>query len=271
MADVATLIQQLNNADNNVQSEASKALIAIGQAAVTPLIAALPASNGRARMRIVSVLVSIGDVQALPHLLGLINDPDQSVRHVLSTTLGRFAADPRTIPALEKLAQSDPDSGVRSAAAYTLANRIKGVNTLPLLIQQMYDADQFVAMGAIQSVGKQGGDEAVSALLKALTDIDPKCVGVVVMALGSTRSPRAFEPILPFLKSDTPSVRAATATALGEIGDQRAVDTLTPLLNDKQVAYYGERGAPDQTVADLAQEALKKFNVPKKKSWFFGR
>ena len=257
MADIETLIKQLNDSDNNIQSEASKALTALGLSAVAPLLEGLKTSNGRARMRMVSLLIGTGDEKVLPVLLSLINDSEQSVRHVLATSLGRFGKNPMTIEALQKLAESDPVSGIRQAAAYTLEKQIQAPNMLPLLIKQMNDADVFVSMNAIEAIGKQGTEEAITALLGALNTVSPNRSGVIVIALGKTRSPRAFEPILPFLKAEKPSVRAATATALGEIGNRQAVPYIQPLLKDTAIAYKGEYSGPDQTVADVAQKALQ--------------
>lgn len=76
------------------------------------------------------------------------------------------------------------------------------------------------------------------------------------------------------LKDGTPHTRAWAANALGDLGDVRAIEPLKALLDDKNIAWEGDRpGEPSMSVSQAAQEALKKLkaDIPeeKKSRWKF--
>jgi ribosomal 30S subunit maturation factor RimM len=103
---------------------AADALGNIGDAQAIPgLLKLVEHSDSEVRKLAADALGNIGDAQAIPGLLKLVEYSDSEVRKLAADALGKIG-DAQAIPGLLKLVE-DSDSYVRSTAAYALRNLAK--------------------------------------------------------------------------------------------------------------------------------------------------
>ena len=131
--------------------------------------------------------------------------------------------------------------------------------------QALQGEDPFVRLNAAWNVRQAGPPNPgiVEALVRAAAKEQavPAVFGMIVSALGSLGDPRAFGPLVAYLSSPDSYRRGAAAQALGALGDSRAIPHLTALLDDRATAWQEDHG-PEQTVADLARQALGRLEAP---------
>ena len=180
-------------------TEATKALTAIGEPAVDPLIALLKDSNPVARRNAAWGLGSIRDARAVEPLVAVLKDADARVRYQATWALGSLKDDRAVEGLSSEFRDTDPD--VREQAAW--------------------------ALGSIRAA------IGVDALVGALTDEFWKVREQAAWALGSIKDSRAVDALIGALTDKNPRVRKQAAWALGSIGDLRATDALTVALNDQ--------------------------------------
>lgn len=164
--------------------EAAAALVAIGTAALEPLIAAARAPQWVARRNAVWALGALDDRRAIPPGLISLKDSEPPVRKVAAWALGALDAN-EAVPALIA-ALGDSDAGVRAQVAW--------------------------ALGAIRD------QRAVDALINALKDADENVRSQSAWALGAIRDGRASSALTVALKDASAKVRRQAAWALGTIG-----------------------------------------------------
>lgn len=262
MSNVPQLIEQLGSPDLQKQSEAWKALVAIGPEAVEPLLALIDTPNEQTRMRVTSALGQIGDPRALDALLKRLDDPSSRVRQMLPGALVNYKGDARVVDALKRLAldrQYDTPAVTRALAAKQLKTVAGDEAAIPVLVELLSFPDAQVASTAAQYLGESNNPAAVEPLINALNAAqDNSAFRGIVTALSKLHDERALEPIAAYLKSSDVYRRATAAFALGELGDKRAADYLKALSSDKAFAWEEDHGGPKYTVADVANQALGK-------------
>lgn len=143
----------------------------------------------------------------------------------------------------EGLASANP---VAREAALERIGQMRDTNAVPDLVARLVAArGDAAALPLAQTLGRIGDPRAVEPLVAAL-ETGPEEVSVAAAeALGKIRDPRAVPALAAAL--DNARVRPTALWALGSIGDRQAVPALAGRLSD-----------PDETVAYLARQALKK-------------
>jgi HEAT repeat protein len=192
---IQTLIEVLQESkDEDLSAMAAAALASLG----TPAIAALTnlLATDETRLLAVRSLAQVRHSATIEPLLGVIDDPDLTIRAVAIEALGSFH-DPRVPPALLK-ALTDTAATVRMAAIEGLGVRSDLAASLDLvncLSDRLWDLNQQVCQQAAISLGRLGTDAAAQALFRALTSPQtPLPLQVeVVRALGWTETTVALE------------------------------------------------------------------------------
>jgi HEAT repeat protein len=118
---------------------AALALVAVGDAAVEPLVSTLRHSDPQMRAGAAWTLGELKDGRSVDGLVGAARDDKDVVRRVAVEALGKIR-DPKTIPIITSLAAEDESPAVRSSAR--LAQR--SVSEIPLLIQGLRDKSRVV-------------------------------------------------------------------------------------------------------------------------------
>jgi len=149
-------------------------------------------------------LGNIGDAQAIPRLLKLLEDSDSDVRRSAAEALGKIG-DAQAIPGLLKLLE-DSDSDVRRSAADALGN-IGDAQAIPRLLKLLEDSDSYVRSRVADALGNIGDAQAIPGLLKLVEDSDFYVRHRVAQALGNIAKQHAEKvaPHLPHLLTLIPS------------------------------------------------------------------
>jgi len=151
--------------------------------------------------------------------------------------------------------------------------------------RRIFDDDANVRLDAVESLGKDGSEEAVKPLLDATVDPDPRVrakafdyLGMIgshratvplsqylflndvdqaskeriLVALGRINDPAAVGPLLDFVaKTENEKLRCGALYALGEIGDPKALALVTRYRDSSD----------DPHVKRIADDAASKINA----------
>lgn len=176
------------------------AAIALGPAAITPLIRVAHGTSFHRSIRAVEALARVGGAQAVRPILDCLGSNDFTVRSAAATALGE----------------------------------IGDGRALEPLICALRDSQHQVCLAACISLGKVGDERAVEPLIRALQHDAPDVRTAAVETLGRLRNKQAVPSLIGALLDDDPDVREGAAKALGLIGDEEAIEQLVVTLTDPQ-------------------------------------
>jgi bilin biosynthesis protein len=122
-------------------------------------------------------------------------------------------------------------------------------NAMKFALAELRDTNKDKRRTAVMKLGMMGGEQAVMALIRAVTNDREDLIvrGRAALMLGKLRDVRALDPLIDALDAPGFQTPLYAAQALGELGDRRAIE---PLLE----MYNGGRGK----TRDAALEALKR-------------
>jgi HEAT repeat protein len=217
----------LGDSDEEVQAEATAALIAVGPGSdsTVPIMIGVIARDRKAPARVhaAQVLGALGQRSraAIPTVIGALSDSNASVRLVAVNALGRIGlpvdqlravarvstdsdaavragavealialhAPAETLRAIGERAARDPDAVVRVEAAYALASSGSPARVVPRLVAALDDVDPSVRTAAATVLGRLGPEAsgATVALERAATDSDREVRAVATQSLRAVR------------------------------------------------------------------------------------
>lgn len=220
--EIEMYLRDLTNLDRAVREMSVKALAAMGEAAIDPLIAYINNPTNRSRNLAIRSLGMIGDARAIPALSASLFDPDEVIRSVAAWALGEIGDD-HAIPSLIS-AVKDSKQCVRTRAKSSLealGHPMGDDGTVfvdgTLIRQHISELGsrapfaQEQAYNALVKVGKP----AIPALINALSDYRSWVRQHAVNALseiGDTSVRPALQEALRY--DDDPVVRQAIGTVL---------------------------------------------------------
>jgi HEAT repeat protein len=176
------------------------AAIALGSAAIAPLIKAAQGSSFHRSIKAVEALAIVGGAQAVKPILDCLQSSDYTVRSAAATALGE----------------------------------IGDARALEPLIAALRDANHQVCLAACISLGKISDERAVEPVIGALQHRAPDVRTAAVETLGKLRSALAVPSLFEGLRDEDTDVRAGAAASLGLIGDEAAIEPLVGALTDPQ-------------------------------------
>jgi HEAT repeat protein len=185
---IPVLIRQLDTDDSMAAGYVARALAAIGEAAIDPLISALGAAS--------------------PHM-----------RAHAAYALGEIA-DPRAVEALEN-ALGDSDKHVRRSAASALAG-VRSPRAVDIVVRLIAGGDRDLAYGAALWLGRDHGHPAASPGIIQMFDEMPDAArrGELVKALGKIGTVDAISFIAERLLTEpSPYVRMEMASVVARSDD----------------------------------------------------
>ncbi|ODS33014.1 MAG: heat repeat-containing PBS lyase [Candidatus Scalindua rubra] len=194
--------------------EATKALVKIGEPAVSPLISSLKVENRRIRVRAALALGEIKDSRAVKPLITTLKDKDHVIRASAVVALAKIN-DLRVMEPL-LISLKDEDAFVRIAAAKALGN-LKDTRIAKTLIAALKDEDFDVQRNVVKALVEIKDPQTVEPLIDALRDENPRVRRWAAVALGGLRDIRAVEPLINALRDEKLLVRVKSAYALYEI------------------------------------------------------
>ncbi|MFB7508825.1 HEAT repeat domain-containing protein [Streptomyces broussonetiae] len=154
-----------------------------------------------------------------------LGDPDQRISEAIAEMLST------TRPGLYTLRHSvtHPDPAVRRSACFGLGAQEDAQDVPALRTRLSEDADVAVRRAAAHALARTGCEEAMTALVGALSD--GAIHEDVAYALAAVHPPPT-DQLLTLLADGTNQQRLGAATALGLLGERRAAPGLLVLLTD---------------------------------------
>jgi HEAT repeat protein len=251
----------------------TKALAAIGQPAVSPLLKALESEDKEGRRLAAQVLGWIRDPRAVEPLMRKLEDNRSDVRQAAALALGTIG-DPRAIEALIKAADGK-DMETRRAAVEALG-LLGSEHAVDTLIKAAGDQSEAVQLAAIKALAEIGGLPAAACLRSAMTG-SRKTVGdaaetalksmkfspadageraelaVILNDFASARGEgnMAVPAFIKALGFKDPQMRAKAAESLGLFKSAEAVAPLLQALKDSNAV-----------VQEAAVNALVNIGIP---------
>ena len=218
---VLPLTNALRDTDRAVREAAVGALSSLGSVSVPALAGCLTDPALQVQEAASAILASLADARVLAPLMQALGSRDWIVRMHLAKGLGRIG-DPDAVPALMPLLQ-DKVKAVREEASSALA--AIGVAAMAGLIEALQHDDWLVRLHAVEALGKLKSPDSVEPLLRTLfNERDSAIREDVVRALGAIRDGRAVDYLVAVMKE--PGLRLLAVEALGHIGDRRVVPIL---------------------------------------------
>jgi HEAT repeat protein len=238
-AAIPLLIEALSrDKDNQIRSEISLALAAMGEDIIEPLILTLDNTHYGIREAAAEALGLVGALAVEP-LLNALKHPEPTVRMAAAMALG-YIGDQRAAEELINLL-ADSNSWVQSAAATALST-CGNQATVSFLLNAMDSPAPWVVQAAAGTLGsiwqhieptqtlEETKKEVVNRLVKCLNNKDAAVRRTVVRSLGYLCNPDTV-PLLVKLSTDKDlEIRKVAIQALGDIGDKRAVEPLVRCL-----------------------------------------
>lgn len=229
---------------------AKLALIRLGPAARSAVIAALRDPNGDRRFAATEVLADTADKSALEPLVQATGDAVSTVRWGAACALGAIG-DKRALPALARLAR-DPDDFVRRITAQELA-RFDDPQSIAALVPLIADRDSWVRRAAIEAAAKFRHPDLIAALRRATGDDDESLRRLAVATLVDQGDGAG---VLAALAHGDPAVRAEAARSLARVPlDAAQRERAVPAL----LAELRRMGSH----ADSVAEGLRAFADPR--------
>jgi HEAT repeat protein len=235
-AAVAPLAAAACHRQPSVRAAALLALSRIDDPAVADVaLAAAEDFDPDVRDFAVRLLAARADQRATARLLTYFDGP---LAPVALKGLIRLA-DPRAVPALQRVFTTAPERRIRNLAGRALAR--SATSSVGLYIGTWMDPGRLGATAWV--LGEIGDKSATWRLTQLLTHRDERVRARVAAALGKIADPSAAPRVAAALQDISPRVRASAATALGALGATDARDLLTPLLHDPNAAVRAAAAA----------------------------
>jgi HEAT repeat protein len=150
------------------------------------------------------------------------------------------------IPIFLQLLQSDPDPGVRAAAASGLGQfvylgeldhlpREKSSELEDCLLETIRkDRSDLVRSRALESFSYSGRPEVSELIETAFGSNDHELMASALLAMGRSMDSRWEKTVKSMLNSKIPALRAEAARAAGELQSKEAISTLVELCEDSE-------------------------------------
>ncbi|MDD2715643.1 MAG: HEAT repeat domain-containing protein [Candidatus Wallbacteria bacterium] len=197
-------------------------------------------------------LGKIGDERAVDGLIPLLKEKSGDLRFVAAKALGKIKSR-KAIPALNKLAD-DPVDEVRSAVCEALG-LLRAEESLDVLVSQLSDQNDDVKLKAVWALGEIRRREIVNSISILLKDLNERIRKEAAVALGKIGDPFSCESLIEALADVQDEVRLAACESLGLLKTPRAVaplikllsENIAPELKQKAIIALGEIGDEEAT------------------------
>ena len=181
-----------------------------------------------------------GRPEAIPLLIGLLQDPSGKVRTISALHLSILNAK-EAAPQVAELIAREPAPRLRGIAVFVLGN-LGRPEDFETLISALQDPEPEVRDFACAALGRLGDSRAFEYLLGALKDPSGLVRGAACAALSILGDLAALEPLRAILEDSDDGVRLHALMALTQIGDEQARAALVQRYEAKDFpAPYHER------------------------------
>ncbi|OQA17993.1 MAG: putative lyase [bacterium ADurb.Bin363] len=239
---VFSLLYILQLPDKEVRKKAVESLIEIGRDYVDILIDSIAYQSPSLKAGITRVLGEFKCHDALPVLIRLSDDENDTVREEIARALGNIGGNETVLPLLNLLGDIHP--GVRQNAVTAIVNQ--GEDVVESLIAELrHTSNKYKKKAIIEALGKIKSDNAIMPLIDCLQDIHHLVRLTTINSLVELNSPKSIQHLMDVLcvnpidikvlmdialnNSDL-RLRIRAIRAMGELKDTRAIPELTQIL-----------------------------------------
>lgn len=212
-----------------------------------------------------SAAFALGDMaspEAVPALLGALEDRNREVRAAAARSIGALGAVAGVAPLVGALARGAVPRVIAGSALLGLGER-----AVPELLELSAAPDAGIRATAIELLGLLGDPTTARRLAPRLRDGSAEVRAKTARALGRLGDDRAAAELRGVLRDRIPFVRAAAATGLMEIGDDEAalelmamaaVDRFDPAhAAARALSHLDPAGLPDLASAPVASDHVR--------------
>lgn len=252
---VTALVEGLRDESPGVQEAAMASLVRIGGARVVQAVLPLLRQDVATRNLAAEVLEEIGGA-GLDLLIPLTTHPDPNLRKFITDTLGKLG-DLRAVPALlGRLEDQDPN--IRASAAEALgAMRVK--EAVPVLVGMLRD-EEWVVFSVVSALGDIGAAVSVNALLDLIrTGSEPlRCAAIEALGRFSDACV-CVDPMLALMSSADSDLRDLLVKSVVSLAGSCRMD-LKPLV-EHDVFVVALNGALSSRDGDIVRTAVKGYGM----------
>ncbi|MFC1522539.1 HEAT repeat domain-containing protein [Elusimicrobiota bacterium] len=226
--------------DWNVRVSAARALVSLGDRQAFPVIVGIIKEKGPQRELLLKELSRLSDKAKsflVPDIAMLARDPDQSVR----VEAIRFLSDTKESAVIEPLKNclKDAIEEVRELACKALGKRSKEAfeanldqEVVNVLLNILNDPSHNVRVAAATSLGNYKDPQTVIALARAFEKADESFRDDIARAITMIDKEEIFKIMDTLVNLEHPKARAGIAWTLGLIKDEKGLKFLYDLIED---------------------------------------
>jgi len=227
---IPSLVESLH--DSHTSEEAGRSLGKIGVDALPHLIDALEDPQLFVRLNAITALGLIRDESTLPYLSKLMTDPENEVQKFAIKSLCMLG-DVGLIYLIDRYKLTNKQSRMLIIDEFRKREGFGRIDKLVLLFADaLQDIDNDVQIHAIDSVGKIGLFQLLPLLHNFLLDNNREVVRRTIRALGQVGNKESVPFLEDLLKSKDRTIQYEVVVALGQISDNSAVTVLVNLINE---------------------------------------
>jgi HEAT repeat protein len=223
------LIDRLGAEDNGARRAAILALGRIGDKQAAPALLSILQPEHGLTVPVAGALAMIGDARAYSALVGLLGYPNASVRQAVVSALNAIGHPDMAADLIALLVDNDPL--VRESAV-----RIAGYFGFPecadLLMERCHDPAQNVRRAAVECLWRLEDARKTAVLLESLRDESPLVRAAAVRGLEQVNSPDAWNGVRSALDDPDPWARYFAARSAGRHGAPLALAVLRRLAQE---------------------------------------
>ncbi len=245
-----------------VRKRAAESIAMLGAAAAPALTARLARKNSDENSRYWAsrALVGINSPELLPDLIGLLDDPDWSIRGNAEEALLRFGEE--AVPALLNALRTKKSRVIRENVSHCLVKMEslncenvatlfqfrepdlnywtawilgrRGPEVVPCLRHLIVEGEERVRYLALKAAAIVDSSELHELCIELLDDEYVSLRRIAAQILGDFKVVAAVEPLLRSLNNAAEDLRIVILQALGKIGQMQAFDALLEALDDER-------------------------------------
>ncbi len=259
-ATAAILIEETENAHQDVRTAAIRCLATAGEPAIPPLEHALHDKDPDVRCYAAGALAWIGatDSKAQKSLVPALGDEDPRVRRLASDRMWRIAS-PDNREILEDMLSSENEKVRLDAVRGLVRLGAVSAETIQSLIAALDHENPEMRFHACILAGLAGSPAhlAVPRLINQLDDTDRWARAAAVFAVGRIDASAAKQKLVELLEDESPILRglAAAALATEHLRDGGDITSLAEMMTAKEDLWRSCVASAFQPDADLFEDS----------------
>ncbi len=237
--------------DPSLRAQSLEAVVEIGNSGLSELLEIVESRNPLTSINAVTALGRIGDKQAVPSLLMMLDHADAGLRATIVEALGRIG-DRSALAKIVELLSDSSETVQRNAvlAVQKLPDR-RAAKPILTILKRTQNAD--LRRQSVLALATTGSKKAVPTLTGLLANADAELQRAIAEALSRIDSPEAAESLAAMLHCDDLAVVTKALLGLRKHAVESAAPTLLQLCEHPNAAI---RRHAVEALAETGQEVV---------------